>query len=95
MHNAALAHLGLAGTWRYQLLPVPPDGDRPDILRPWDPQRLVRDQHDLDPTPFGDPVQHLFHRPRGGVGIDPDPHASVIAEPGQIVVVIPVSTTSS
>jgi shikimate dehydrogenase len=25
MHNAALAHLGLAGTWRYQLLPVPPE----------------------------------------------------------------------
>jgi shikimate dehydrogenase len=25
MHNAALAHLGLAGRWRYQLLPVPPE----------------------------------------------------------------------
>ncbi|HSD78786.1 MAG TPA: shikimate dehydrogenase [Solirubrobacteraceae bacterium] len=24
MHNRALAHLGLAGSWRYQLLPVPP-----------------------------------------------------------------------
>jgi shikimate dehydrogenase len=32
MHNAALAHLGLAGTWRYQLLPVPPEAFAETVL---------------------------------------------------------------
>ena len=32
MHNAALAHLGLAEAWRYQLLPVPPEAFAETVL---------------------------------------------------------------